>query len=159
MQCSKIKNILYTIFFFIQFISFFITIFKKDKNFTHASKIFLSLYIISLFTLLISHKIIPHISSKIITNNIGIINSDKGQGLLCLMIGIIYITSHNVSHVIFCLCSIGLGSIILLIELSKKKIDRKQLRTTETNLNISKESKKINGGTLDIRIDELNSSE
>ena len=159
MRCSKFKNILYTIFFFIQIISFFTTLFKKDINFTHASKIFLSLYIILLFCLLITKKVFPQILSKKIMNNLGIINSDKGQGLICLMIGIIFITSHNVSHVIFCLCSIGLGGIIELIELSRKKIDRKQLRDTETNLNISKESKRINGGTLNIRIDEINTTE
>ena len=159
MRCSKFKNFLYTFFFFIQIISFFITLFKKDINFTHASKIFLSLYIIVLFCLLITKKLYPQILPKIITNNLGIINSDKGQGLICLMIGIIFITSHNVSHVIFCLCSIGLGSIIELIELSRNKIDRKQLRNTETNLNLSKESRRINGGTLNIRIDELNTNE
>ena len=72
------------------------------------------------------------------------------------MIGMIYITSHNIPQVIFSLYSICIGGIIELIELSKRKINKNQIRnSTEGNLNLTNESRRINCRTLDIRIDEI----
>lgn len=161
MQCLKFKNFLYSIFFIIQLLVFLLTLIMKNEfKYTNVSKLMLNTIIIILLSLLVIQMIYPKILCNIITKNLGIIKSNKGQGLISLSIGIIFITSHNISQVIFCLFSIGIGGIIEFIELSRKKIDRKQVRTTETNLNLSKESRRINGRTLNIRMeDELNSKD
>ena len=157
MKCSKFKTKLYSILFLIQIIGFSTTIiFKNDFNYTISSKIFLNIYILFILSLLVSHLIIPKKIKTYLSNNLGIFQSYKGQGLISLMIGIIYLTSHNIPQVIFSLYSICIGGIIELIEISRRKINKNQIRnSTEGNLNLTNESRRINCRTLDIRIDEI----
>ena len=161
MKCSKFKTKLYSILFLIQIIGFSTTIiFKNDFNYTISSKIFLNIYILFILSLLVSHLIIPKKIKTYLSNNLGIFQSYKGQGLISLMIGIIYLTSHNIPQVIFSLYSICIGGIIELIELSKKKINKNHSKntTTEGALNLTNESRRMNCRTLDIRIDEIKSN-
>ena len=160
MKCSTIKTIIYSIFFFIQIFGFSITIIlKNDFNYTISSKIFLNIYVLFILSLLVSHILFPKKLKTFLSNNFGIFESYTGQGFISLMIGLIYITSHNVPQVIFSLYSICIGGIIELIELSKNKINKNQIRnTTESNLNLTNESKRMNCRTLDIRIDEIKSN-
>ena len=92
---------------------------KKDNyiEYTNLSKYCSNLYIIVLFLILLIHSINQNLICSFISNNLSILTNDIGKIIINLLIGILFWSSNNNSHVIFGIINFVSSLALFLCEL------------------------------------------
>ena len=120
---STIKKKIQIFVFTLNLITFIIIISttnnKKDNylEYTNLSKYCSNLYIIVLFLIILIHSINQNLICSFISNNLSILTNDIGKIIINLLIGILFWSSNNNSHVIFGIINFVSSLALFLCEL------------------------------------------
>ena len=98
-------------------ISFYIN--KKDLNYneyTNLPKLLSNCYILIILLIMLIHSIYPKIVFFVIKDNFSILTNDRGKVIIILFIGILFWTSNNRIHTLFCIVNFISFFILLLCE-------------------------------------------
>ena len=118
----KIKKFIQIFVFSFNLLTFIIVLFstnsksKTYKEYTGSSKFFLSLYIILIYTFLITITIYPGILYHQLKTQFAFVFSDKGKLILSYSISIIYWFSRNKPQLIFAVLSTIMNTFLLIYE-------------------------------------------
>ncbi len=91
----------------LNFITFaIITAITNDKKenyieYTNLSKLFSNFYIILILLIILIHSISPKFICSLISDNLSILTNDIGKLIINLLIGILYWSSNNTTHLVF----------------------------------------------------------
>ena len=122
--------------------SFYIN--KKDLNYieyTNLPKLLSNCYILIILLIMLIHSIYPKIVFFLIKDNFSILTNDKGKVIIILFIGILFWTSNNKVHTLFCIVTFISFFILLLCEFI---CDCKFVHKMEGDLNNNDENEKKN---------------
>ena len=129
-------------------ITFYIN--KKDlkyNEYTNLPKLLSNCYILIILLIMLIHSINPKIAFFVIKDNFSILTCDKGKVTIILFIGILFWTSSNKIHTLFCIVNFISFFILLLCEFI---CDCKFVLKMKGNLNNNDENEKKNTEQNDI---------
>ena len=118
----KIKKFLQIFVFSFNLLIFIIVLFstdskqKKYKEYTRSSKFFLSLYIISFYSFLLTITIYPGLLYYQLKSHIAFVFNDKGKLILSYLLCIIYWFSKNQPQLIYAVLSTIMCTFLLFYE-------------------------------------------
>ena len=120
--CHNVKRKIQFVIILINLICFLIISFyinKKDLNYneyTNLPKLLSNCYILITLLIMLIHSIYPKIAFFVIKDNFSILTNDKGKVIIILFIGILFWTSNNRIHTLFCIVNFISFFILLLCE-------------------------------------------